>query len=128
VVGQFGVRQSLIERQRDRLFLSRVECVHAVAHQPRLRARQQHLHGRRIARGQVELLSVVVFQRHRDRVQFPSPQLVEAPVAYDGGQPRQWLAFRRLVGPCVVPDADERVLQNLLGCCAFGEDTHGDPV
>jgi hypothetical protein len=128
VIGQLGMRQPLVERQRDRLFLSGVERIDAIAHRLRRSTGQQHLDGRRVARGQVELLSVVVIGGHRDRVQFPPPQLVQAPVAHDGGEPRQRLAFRRLVGPRVVPNAHERLLQDLLGCRAFSQDTHGDPV
>ena len=126
--GELGVRQALVERERDRLLGPGVERVDAVAHRARLGAREEHLGGRHGFGRQVVFGGVIVVGGQRHGIDFPPAQLIEAAVADDGREPRHGLALRDLVRASVVPDVDVRLLQDLLRGGGVFQDTQRDAV
>src|SRR5438093_7073174 len=118
------MRQSLEERQRDRLLLARLERLDAIPDRARVRAGEQHLQWSRILGGDRYAVFLIV---HRYGFDFAPAELIQAAIADDAGQPRQRLALGGDVRTGVVPDVDKTLLQNLLGRGRFPQYTqrHG---
>ena len=86
---------------------SRTECASAPASSSSI--------GRRSHAPRNSISGLVVVAGHRHRVELAPAQLVEAAVAHDAREPRLRLALRCAVAAGVMPDVDERLLQELLG-------------
>ena len=70
----------------------------------------------------------IVIARHGHRVGLAPAQLVEASVAHDAREPGLRLRLRRAVASGVMPDVDERLLQEVLGRCRFPQDTQCNAI
>src|SRR5258706_7425221 len=109
VIGQFGMRQAVEERERDRLALLGVELAQAALQAMGFGALLGLARRRSTLVGQVRgelLVDVGLLAR--------APDDVEAAVAHDGRHPRHRRALRPGVVRRVVPDVDETVLQRFL--------------
>ena len=109
---KLGVRQALVEGERDRLLLSCFQSFDAAFDRERVRARQQHLHRTGAVVGEHHSWFLIV---DGHRVDLPSAHLIETAVAHDTRHPRQRLALCGDVRSRVMPDVDEALLQHLLG-------------
>jgi hypothetical protein len=109
VARELGVRQAVVESQRDRLPLPRVEAAQAAPERRRIARLLEPGEGARVAAFQ--LVQEILVRRFR----IGLPQPVEAAVAHDARHP----GHRRGPG-CVVlagvpPHADIAFLQHFLG-------------
>ena len=125
---QLGVREPLEERQGDRLLLPAFQRLHAIAYRLRVRSGDQQIDRGGAFGGQVDLRLLVVVAGQRHRVEIAPAQPVEAAVAHDAREPGLRLALGGGIASRVVPDADERLLQHLLGGGGFPQDTQRDRV
>ena len=126
---ELGVRQALEERERDRLLLPALECVDAIAGPTAASApaTSSSTGGRPVGRQfDFRLLFVVAVSvtvstsRRRSRSRQRLRTMLVSQVS-------GWL-LAAVVDAGVVPDADERFLQHLLGGSGFPQDTQRDGV
>ena len=120
--------KALEESQRDRLLLPALERLHAVADGLRVRTGDHEIDRGGPFGRQVDLRLLIVVARQRHRVEIAPAQPVKAAVADDAREPGLRLALCGGIASRVMPDADERLLQHLLGGGGFPQDTQRDCV